>query len=271
MEAVRYARVILAVMAIFILTGINAYSATKAKQQVIGAERVRDMLKEGSGLWLIDVRGKAAYEAEHIEGSVNIPSSTLAFKKFPVSRTLILVDDSIAQKASNEAADLLVKKGYEKVYVLDGGIVSWRLDGYPVVEPKPFVRGITSDELKRVISGKMPIKIFDMRNQSDTKKGRISGSESVKGKDIREKAENLKALLKKGGSGDLSSKLKKAQTMVLVFSLSDDVERYVLDISHNSKADIRYLIGGYEAFITDKHRQIASGDSCPTCPENKKK
>ena len=248
-----------------LLLSTSALSSDKSEWQWIGAERIQDMLKEGSGLWLIDVRSERAYEAEHIEGSVNISSASLACKKFPINKTLILVDDSIGQKMAREAAEELVKKGYERVYVLEGGIVSWELGGYPVVVNKSLIRGVTTSELKWAISNKIPLKIFDMRDTSEIEKGRIQNSEPVSGKDIHERVEKLKGLLKKGESKDLSNKLEKTQPVILVFSASEDAAGYIQEILRNTKSDVRYLIGGYEALIAKEVKQKVTGD-CPTCP-----
>ncbi len=129
------------VILFILLLSATAFPLDRNKWQWIGAERIQDMLKEGSGLWLIDVRSERAYEAEHIEGSVNISSASLACKKFPINKTLILVDDSIGQMMAREAAEELVKKGYVRVYVLECGIVLWDLEGYSIVRNKSLIRG----------------------------------------------------------------------------------------------------------------------------------
>ncbi|MDP3112631.1 MAG: rhodanese-like domain-containing protein [Thermodesulfovibrionales bacterium] len=253
-----------------LLHPVVAFSSDKAKWQWIGPERVHDMLKEGSALWLIDVRNEEAYKKEHIESSVNIQAVSLAFKKFPRGRILVIVDDSLGIKAAKEAADILVKNGYEKVYILQEGIASWRAAGYSVADAGLSVKGVSANELKWALSNKVPLKIFDMRDKPEIENGKVSGSEPVAGKDIKERLENLRGLLKKREGKDLSAKLKKPQTIVLVFSASDDIEKKMQEIMLDSKADVRYLIGGYETFAFDSNKHLKMGDSCPTCPEKKK-
>lgn len=254
-----------------LLHPVVAFPSDKSGWQWIGPERVHDMLKEGSALWLIDVRNEEAYKKEHIESSVNIPAASLAFKKFPLGRILVIIDDSLGIKAAKEAADILVKNGYEKVYVLQEGIASWKAGGYPVAETGPSIKGVAANELKWALSNKAPLKIFDMRDRSDIEKGKVSGSEPVAGKDIKERIENLRGLLKKREGKDISAKLKKPQTIVLVFSASEDIEKNMQEIMLDLKADVRYLIGGYETFAFDSNKHLKIGDSCPTCPGNKKK
>ncbi|TAL27071.1 MAG: rhodanese-like domain-containing protein [Nitrospirae bacterium] len=251
---------------LILLVPVTAYSAGKTKWQWIGPERVYDMLKEGSGLWLIDVRSEEAYKREHIESSVNIPTASLTFKKFPSGKIFVIVDDSLGIKAAKEAADVLVKNGYEKVYVLQEGINSWKAIGYSVADTGSLIKGVSANELKWAISNKVQLRIFDMRDQREFEKGKVSGSEPVIGKDIKERIENLRGLLKKQGSKDLSAKLKKPQTIVLVFSASADIEKNMQEIMLDSKADVRYLIGGYETFAFDSDKHPKMGDSCPTCP-----
>jgi len=256
----------LVVALLILLVPVTSFSAGKIKWQWIGSERVHDMLKEGSALWLIDVRNEEAYKKEHIESSVNIPAASLAFKKFPRGRILVIVDDSLGIKAAKEAADILVKNGYEKVYVLQEGVASWKAAGYSVAETGPSIKGVSANELKWALSNKVLLKIFDMRDQPEIQNGKVSGSEPVAGKDIKERLENIRGLLKKREGKDISAKLKKPQTIVLVFSASADIEKNMQEIMLDSKADVRYLIGGYETFAFDSTKHTKTGDSCPTCP-----
>ena len=117
------------------------------------------MLKEGSGLWLIDVRSPLAFETEHIEGAVNISSAMLAHKKFPKTEPSYLLTIPRAKKAK-AAAEILVKNGYVRVYVLDGGVIGWDIEGYPVAKSKPFVRGVTAEELNSALSNKVTLEVF---------------------------------------------------------------------------------------------------------------
>ncbi len=257
----------IAAFLIFVLltTSLSAFASDKGWKWIDGAT-VQGMIKEGSGLWLIDVRNPMAFEAEHIEGSVNIPSTGLAYKKFPANKILILLDESLGQKISRDAADMLVRNGYEKVFVLEGGLVNWKLNGLPVVESKPVVRGLTVGELKWAFSNNIPVKIFDMRDASEREKGRMENSKPVSGKNINKRMEELKDMLKKE-KGGLSAGLGKTKTIVLVFSASEDAEGLIRKKLHGTNADIRYLIGGYESFIAKDEAHVKITGACPTCPK----
>lgn len=259
--------VVLFWISVFIfLFSSSAFSSEKSNWQWVKAEKVHEMLKEGASLWLIDLRGSMAYEAEHIEGSVNIPASMIIYKNISKTKALVLIDDSIGQKTAMDTADMLVRNGYEKIYVLEGGIISWGVEGYPIVRIDSFVRGITTEELKRALSKKALVKIFDMRDEKDAKKSKIQDSELVPGSNIEERIEKLKKLLKKESNNDIAGKLQKEQTIVLVYSASENAETHTRKVMNDIKGDVRYLIGGYETFVRGKDKQMKTIGSCPTCP-----
>lgn len=265
MEAMRYKRLLMLMIFFVFFIPASAFAAEKSGWHWIKADKVQEMLKEGSGLWLIDVRNSMAYEAEHIEGSVNIAAVSLAYKKFPPKRTLIVADDSLGLKAAKEAAELLIKNGHERVYILEGGVIAWELDGYPFAKISPFIRGVNAEEFRWALSNKVALKIFDMRGAIEREKGKVQNSEPVEGNNISEKIERLKETLKKGQSKDLAGKLKKPRTVILVFSASEDAQGITEKLIRETKSDIRYLIGGYETMFAKKSKDLNIGE-CPTCP-----
>jgi rhodanese-related sulfurtransferase len=229
--------------------------------------KVHGLLKEGSGIWLIDVRNSSQYDAVHIESSVNIPAAVLKNKKFQKSKFFVLADTSPGQRLARESADVLAEKGYLNVYVLEGGITGWELDDYPVVRSGEYgVLSVTAAELNRALENGPPLRVFDLRQESECRKGTIPGSRFVEGVDHGEKLEKLRALLaeKKG----LSGKLAGHEMVVLVFSASDDAEMHTEMLSAGLKKDVRYLLGGYEvyeALRTRKYgetRKIGAGSTC---------
>jgi rhodanese-related sulfurtransferase len=238
--------------------------------QWIEGARVRDVLVEGGGLWLIDVRSLNAYATEHIEGSVNISADSLKYKKFPSKKRLVLVDDSLGRRAARDAAEMLVKNGYENVFVLEGGVTSWKLEGYSMIGKGSAVKGVSTDDLRWAIENKIPLKIYDMRDTGGTATKDSQDFEPVPGKSINERIKNLKGLLNKGQNSGIADSLKKPQTIVLLFSAADDAGSLIEKIFYNAKDDVRYLIGGYEAFVSVKDKRGKVMGSCPTCSESKK-
>lgn len=240
--------------------------------QWIDGQRVQNQITEGSSLWLIDVRSAAVYESGHIEGSVNIPAVALAHKKFGAQKTIILVDDSLGQKTAREAADTLIKNGHERVSVLEGGIVAWKTEALPLVERNPAVRGVTAAELKWALANSVPIKLFDLRDGKAQKLGALQNSETISAKTLDERVEKLKKILANDGKKkDLAARMQKMKPVVLVFAARDDAEAYTKKVLQAAKGDVRYLIGGYEALISDKLRKQQTSGICPTCPAGKGK
>ncbi len=233
----------------------------------IEGTKVQNMLKEGSGLWLIDVRGSNAYDIEHIEGSVNVPANYLQYKKFPLNKRLVLVDDSLGLKTAKEAVEMLVKNGYESVYILEGGLTFWRFEGHPVVGQRSLIRGVSADELRWAIQNEIPLTIYDMRGRQGLEKDRIQNSEPVLGNSINERVEKLKELLHKEESKDITNKLTKPRTIVLILSGPEDAAGLIERALYDTRDDIRYLTGGYEAYMSGKDKQVKAPGGCPTCPK----
>jgi len=82
---------------------------------------------------LVDVRQFFEYKGRRIKDAVNIPSA-----KDLISRT-----DSMDRKTafflyctdgfrSKRAAEILYDKGFSLLYNLEGGILAWKRDGFPV-------------------------------------------------------------------------------------------------------------------------------------------
>lgn len=245
---------------------VFAGAAHAGTWQWIDGQRVMNYVTEGSGLWLIDVRNAAAYEAGHIEGAVSIPQDMLMHKKFPAQKMLVLVDDSLGQQTARQAADALVEKGQERVFVLEGGLAAWRIEGLPTVWTKEREHGVTADELKWALGHSVPMKIYDLRDTTAQQQGTVQNSESVIGKTLDERVEDLRRILSSGSKKDLAEKLKKSQPIVLIFAAADHAEEHTRKLLQGAQGDVRYLIGGYEATISEKLRKQQTTGSCPTCP-----
>lgn len=94
---------------------------------------------EFEGLLVLDVRTPAEFESAHIEGSYNVPLSTLTEHRVEVSRHLgrevVLVCRSGAR--SERAQTTLTATTPANVHVLQGGISAWQAAGYRVVQGAP--------------------------------------------------------------------------------------------------------------------------------------
>ncbi|MGB5952126.1 MAG: rhodanese-like domain-containing protein [Ornithinimicrobium sp.] len=91
------------------------------------------------GLLVLDVRTPAEFETAHIEGSYNVPLSTLTEHRDEVSahlgRDVVLVCRSGAR--SEQAHGSLTAATPANLHVLSGGITAWQNAGYRVVQGTP--------------------------------------------------------------------------------------------------------------------------------------
>jgi rhodanese-related sulfurtransferase/thiol-disulfide isomerase/thioredoxin len=115
----------------------------KGVYQTITPEDYMKMLDDGEAHVLVDVRTAAEFDAEHLEGAVNIPVETLTGEK-PASlpdTDAVVVLYCRSGNRSETAANQLLALGYQKVYDL-GGIIDWpyetvRADGLDTPESTP--------------------------------------------------------------------------------------------------------------------------------------
>lgn len=83
---------------------------------------------------IVDVSEPADYKKAHIPDAVNMPAKTLAKDLKPVekhkNKNVILVCRMGSK--SHSVAKQLVRSGFEKVYVLNGGMSAWEKENLPV-------------------------------------------------------------------------------------------------------------------------------------------
>ncbi len=92
-----------------------------------------------AGATVVDVRGKGAYDAEHLTGAVSVPLNKLragvvpddlaAAKDKPV---LVYCGDGVT--TGPEATALLLQAGFKTAVNMTPGFGGWRRAGLPVVE-----------------------------------------------------------------------------------------------------------------------------------------
>lgn len=262
-------------LAVYLVLSVTSTSGMCGEKpsawKFISPEKVYSLIKEGSGLWLVDVRGALSFEEEHIEGSINIPGSSLEGRQFPKNKIIVLVDDSLGQRYAREAAGKIAGKGYQKVYVLDRGVAGWKMEGYPVVGQMgivPLSKAVSKEELKWAIDSGIPLKIYDMRDSETVKVGSVSGARMVEGNDINARIDNLKKQLKKPEKKkDLSKRLEGPPTVVLVLSANDDSQSLADRAAFGAYGDVRYLQGGYETWASKMDDRVKISEGCPTCPK----
>lgn len=87
-----------------------------------------------NGALIIDVREEFEFADKGIDlpGVCNFPMNSLNenYKQIPDNRPLIIV--CAVGFSSEKAGDILVNQGFKDVYILQGGILSWSDEGFPM-------------------------------------------------------------------------------------------------------------------------------------------
>ncbi len=102
---------------------------------VLDPVQVEELLM-GSGLLVVDLRGAEAFRTGHIRGCLHVPFEELATRFATpdpnARRALVLVDET--DEVSHHAFELLSSRGFEWMYVLQGGMKAWRSAHRPVAK-----------------------------------------------------------------------------------------------------------------------------------------
>jgi rhodanese-related sulfurtransferase len=89
---------------------------------------------EGRGIFL-DAREERLYAVEHIEGALNLPSTPDGVDEMaymvPADPVLICYSAEATEREAGVIADKLLEIGFTKVFVLHGGLESWKALGLP--------------------------------------------------------------------------------------------------------------------------------------------
>jgi rhodanese-related sulfurtransferase len=90
--------------------------------QTISAE---DYKREAESLKTVDVSPLAEHSVASIPGSINVPLENIRREGIPFGRTERIVLYSKTSSGAYEACMYLKSRGYENLYVLEGGYLNW--------------------------------------------------------------------------------------------------------------------------------------------------
>lgn len=108
------------------------------RERAMGATRVDPQqatyLMNKEQALVVDLRDNNAFQQGHIIGAKNIPQSRLAqeLKELEKYKTKPIILTCDMGRLSPSSGVLLRKQGFEKVYMLIGGIQNWRASSLPV-------------------------------------------------------------------------------------------------------------------------------------------
>ncbi|WP_207957049.1 rhodanese-like domain-containing protein [Rubrobacter tropicus] len=109
-------------------------SEARAETEGTDVEAVREELRSGGGVTVVDVREPDEYEAGHIPGAKPLPRGLLEYKaaeELPDKDARIVVHCALGGRGSL-AAKSLKEMGYTNVANMEGGIKDWKEKGYEV-------------------------------------------------------------------------------------------------------------------------------------------
>ncbi|MFN7957109.1 MAG: rhodanese-like domain-containing protein [Holophagaceae bacterium] len=131
--------ILLAILCLLILAGVilpRLASWRRGKgRPVLGPVQV-DELIAGSGALVVDLRSPEAFRTGHIRGCLHVPFPELQGRFTApdpkARRALILVDET--DELAHQAYDLLTRRGFTWMYVMQGGMRAWRRANRPVAK-----------------------------------------------------------------------------------------------------------------------------------------
>jgi rhodanese-related sulfurtransferase len=94
-------------------------------------------------IMLIDVRERAEFASEHIEGALNVPLSTLDPALLPKAANRILVFQCATGARSAAAIELCRAAGCAFDAQLSGGLAAWKQRGLPTIRAQAPATAVT--------------------------------------------------------------------------------------------------------------------------------
>ncbi len=86
---------------------------------------------------MVDVREHFEFRGKKIRDAINIPSSNnLEYAADTIDKNYSLFFYCTTDYRSRRVAEYFHDQGFTKVYNLEGGIVAWKKDGFPVTKKK---------------------------------------------------------------------------------------------------------------------------------------
>ena len=121
----QYIKMLLSVLAIFVLAGCSKETAENSYKQISMDEAVT-MMEEETDYIILDVRTPEEFAEKHIPNAINVPNETIGeneIPELPRKDQMILVYCRSGNR-SKQASEKLVKLGYTNIYEF-GGINDW--------------------------------------------------------------------------------------------------------------------------------------------------
>lgn len=101
--------------------------------QEIDVAQLHEWREQGKPVRLVDIRSEAEFAAGMIPGAEKLPMHLIPLKlnEFSADEIVVLYCRSGARSA--QATGYMQQQGFEQVYNLRGGIITWARSGLPLV------------------------------------------------------------------------------------------------------------------------------------------
>ena len=119
-----------------LLLALPALSFAAVSRNVAPHE-ASQLVAQKLNLYLLDVRTPMEYQQARLDGARLIPIDQLTRRLDEVPRDRPVLVYCAVGSRSAQVVNYLVRRGYPEVYNLYGGIYSWAMKGYPILQGGP--------------------------------------------------------------------------------------------------------------------------------------
>lgn len=108
------------------------WSLALAGVRDVSSREAKVLLEKNKNVFLLDVRTPQENSQARLPGSVLIPIGEFGLRIAEVPRNRTILVYCAVGARSQQAAELLSRRGYKEVYNMTDGIVGWYRDGFPL-------------------------------------------------------------------------------------------------------------------------------------------
>ena len=122
-------------LGLFVALVMNLVQTGTAKYKEITPSMLSHLVNREQGV-VIDLRARNAYEKGHIAGAISIQPSAIkqgelkAIQKYKLQPIIVVCQTG---QTARSHAQLLNQAGFEKVYVLSDGLITWNETHLPLI------------------------------------------------------------------------------------------------------------------------------------------
>lgn len=130
---------------------------------LIKAKDAHDLLQKRIPV-LVDVRSRAEFNAEHIQGALSYPYQTVKMSaEYPFAKdSKLLLYCGCPHHLSGLSAEILKQKGYKDVHVIDEGYWGWKALGFPVMVNPNAPAQVSKSFSGQVVQGQRGVRFKDI-------------------------------------------------------------------------------------------------------------